>query len=448
MMNVPDWFSQGALYQINPRTFSKEGTIAAVTKELSFIAELGFSVVYLCPIFEEDDSADVSHWSERQKASETGNPKNPYRMMDYFSIDSEYGTDAELKAFVKEAHRLGMRVMLDLVYLHIGPHAYILQQHPEFAQHNEDGSIKYSRWMFPYLNFDYEGLREYLWCNMVYYVSVFDVDGFRCDVGDGIPLDFWNEGKRRICAIKPDAVLLNEGRKYEYLLGGFDACYCFDWHSGVYDVIVGKKTVSELVEKMREIAQKVPQGGLLMRDMDNHDTVTDWSQRIETLVGHEGMEMILAATYLMDGVPMVYCGNELADDAKLSMFANRFHMGKFSVTEREALKKTEVAQRRGHVMQILNALQRKSLLLSRGATEWLTNDHPETVLSFRRVFGEQSAMFVGNMSREAVTVSVAGLKNDDKVNIVIQNGLLDGNNAINLDAYGYLVIKKDEGGSL
>lgn len=52
------------------------------------------------------------------------------------------------------------------------------------------------------------------------------------------------------------------------------------------------------------------------------------------------------------------------------------------------------------------------------------------------------------MSREAVTVSVAGLKNDDKVNIVIQNGLLDGNNAINLDAYGYLVIKKDEGGSL
>ena len=99
-------------------------------------------------------------------------------------------------------------------------------------------------------------------------------------------------------------------------------------------------------------------------------------------------------------------------------------------------------------MQILNALQRKSLLLSRGATEWLTNDHPETVLSFRRVFREQSAMFVGNMSREAVTVSVAGLKNDDKVNIVIQNGLLDGNNAINLDAYGYLVIKKDEGGSL
>ena len=56
MMNVPDWFSQGALYQINPRTFSEAGTIAAVTKELSFIASLGFSVVYLCPIFEEDDS--------------------------------------------------------------------------------------------------------------------------------------------------------------------------------------------------------------------------------------------------------------------------------------------------------------------------------------------------------------------------------------------------------
>lgn len=35
-MNVPDWFSQGALYQINPRTFSEAGTIAAVTKELRY----------------------------------------------------------------------------------------------------------------------------------------------------------------------------------------------------------------------------------------------------------------------------------------------------------------------------------------------------------------------------------------------------------------------------
>ena len=52
------------------------------------LKELGFNIMYLCPIFEEDDSEDISHWSERQKKSGTGNPKNPYRMNNYFTIDT------------------------------------------------------------------------------------------------------------------------------------------------------------------------------------------------------------------------------------------------------------------------------------------------------------------------------------------------------------------------
>ena len=76
-LRAPDWFAKGAMYQINPRTFSAEGTIAAVTKELPWLAEMGFSTMYLCPVFEEDDSDDLSAWSERQKKSATGNPKIP-----------------------------------------------------------------------------------------------------------------------------------------------------------------------------------------------------------------------------------------------------------------------------------------------------------------------------------------------------------------------------------
>ena len=53
---TPDWFKKSAVYQINPRTFCEEGTIKAVTKELPKLAELGFKIMYLCPIFEEDAS--------------------------------------------------------------------------------------------------------------------------------------------------------------------------------------------------------------------------------------------------------------------------------------------------------------------------------------------------------------------------------------------------------
>ena len=114
----PDWFSKSAIYQINPRTFSKEGTIQAITDEIPFLKDLGFRILYLCPIFEADESLD--NRSPRQLASKTDNPKNPYRMNDYFSIDNEYGTMDDLRVLVKKAHEAGMYVLLDLVYAHIG----------------------------------------------------------------------------------------------------------------------------------------------------------------------------------------------------------------------------------------------------------------------------------------------------------------------------------------
>ena len=337
-ISPPEWLLKSLIYQINPRTFSPEGTIAAVTKELPFLHDLGFDIIYLCPIFEEDDSTDQRFWSPRQKKSGTNNPKNPYRMNNYFRIDPEYGTIDDLRQLTSEAHRLGMRVLLDLVYLHIGPNADILKRHPEFAKQNPDGSFICTEWNFPRLDFNCEGLREYLWCNMVYYIGEIDSDGFRCDVGDKIPIDFWVEARRRIQAIKPDAVLICEGSDYSYLLRGFDTSYCFAWHEGLYKVLSGKMTVAELIKEEKLRSKNVPVGGLLIRDMENHDQVTDWPERIEILAGHDGMELIQVLNYAIAGIPMVYCGNELADSSHLNMFSNRFFPGEYEATNRSCLK--------------------------------------------------------------------------------------------------------------
>ena len=313
----PDWFNKSAIYQINPRTFSKEGTIQAITDEIPFLKDLGFRILYLCPIFEADESLD--NRSPRQLASKTDNPKNPYRMNDYFSIDNEYGTMDDLRVLVKKAHEAGMYVLLDLVYAHIGNSADIIKRHPEFVMQNQDGSFVCTEWNFPKFDFNNEGLREYLYCNMVYYISVIDVDGFRCDVGDMIPIDFWNEAKRRILRVKPDAVLINEGSRYHYMETAFDACYCFDWHECVRKIFCGTDSASKIKELYENL--DLPKGGKLLRDIDNHDTVTDWLGRTETVCGHNGMEQIEVINYLIDGIPMVYAGNELACEAHLNMFA-------------------------------------------------------------------------------------------------------------------------------
>ena len=436
----PEWLSRSAVYQINPRTFSADGTIRAVTNELPKLKELGFRVMYLCPIFEEDDSENRDFWSTRQKKSETNNPKNPYRMNNYFKIDSEYGTEDDLREFIEEAHRLGMRVLLDLVYLHIGPNAPILKRHPEFARQDRDGNIICTEWNFPYLDYTSDGLREYLMCNMIYYLGEMDADGFRCDVGDGVPTDFWVEARRRMKAVKPDSVLINEGSNWNNLLKGFDSSYCFDWHVNLYKAFSGEISAAECRSFLERLANEIPSGAKLIFDIDNHDTVTDWPKRTEKVAGHNGMEQIEVINYLLDGIPMVYCGNELADEAYHSLFANRFHMGRFETTDRRGLETLDYSLRRQEIMKGLNALKLESDILCYGSTVWVDNSAPEKLLSFSREYNGKKITFIGNISREKAASEVNA---EFGGRVLFSNGaekISDG--TIELEPRGYVVLEK------
>lgn len=403
-MPAPKWLTQSSVYQINPRTFSAEGTIRAVTARLPELAAMGFGVMYLCPIFEEDDTQE--NWSRRQIMSETMNPKNPYRIVDYFNVDSEYGTMEDLREFVEKSHALGMRVLLDLVFLHAGPNAKILRSRPEFAKQDAEGNWLLNDWNFATFDYTNAGTREYLWSNMVYYVGVVGVDGFRCDVGDQVPEDFWVEGRRRIHSINPESVLINEGRKFFWMKNAFDATYAFGWHDKLYKVFTKDEPAQTIREQWEADTAETPKGGLLLRDMDNHDTVTDRSARAEIAAGHDGMEQIQAMNYIIDGIPMVYCGNEIACDATLSMFANRFYPGRFSTTD-WGKADTPPAKRRQEVMRLLNALRRESAVLQEGETTWLEHDRPEAVTAFARSLGGEAYIFIGNAKDEEITVTMA-----------------------------------------
>lgn len=438
--NVPKWFLRGNVYQINPRTFSPEGDLNAIRKELPFLRDLGVKAVYLCPIFKEDNSA--TNWSKRQIASQTNNPKNPYRMNDYYAIDDEYGTMEDLKSLIAEAHSLDMKVILDLVYLHIGPNAEVLKNYPHFVNRDEAGNMILGPWNFPMLNYNDLGLREYLWCNMTYYIGVLNADGFRCDVGDQVPLDFWQEGIRRIRAIKPDALMINEGVDPRYLTECFDANYAFPWHEAVYAVLTGAQPANYIRQTHLEAAAQLPEGGILLRDLDNHDTVTDWPIRAEVVAGHEGMELAIVMNYIIDGVPMLYCGNELADTAKLSMFANRFHMGRFETTDRTR-KEGVGSIRRQELIKQLNKLRAESDVLALGQMQWLPNSCEDKVISFARCCAGECVVFVGNISATKCEVCVE-MPDCSGGEILLESTVTATHlteNRINMPPYTYKVMK-------
>lgn len=438
-LTAPDWLARGSVYQVNLRTFSKEGTIQSLTKELPFLHSLGFDVIYLCPVFCEDDSMDQMYWSPRQKKYGAGNPKNPYRISDYYCVDSEYGTEQDVKELVDAAHALDMHILFDLVYMHTAPHSRMLETHPEFVQRNENGEICYTPYFFPYLNFDNKGLCEFLWANMVFLIAEWDVDGFRCDVGDAVPLWFWEEGRRRIQTIKSDAVLINEGFRFESMQTAFDSTYGVQWHEDLKKVFCDGESAHILRESWMKTYEEAPEYAQILRDMENHDTVNDWSGRVEKVAGHDGMEQIQVINYLIDGIPMVYCGNELACEAEISFFTNRFYPGNSEPSNREA-KMTEAAQRRQQVMKQLNQLKRDSDTLRYGTTMWLETSSTDTVLSFQRVYDGNKILFIGNTRNAACTLETDISAADGKV--LLKNGVTEAKEKqIALQPYGYLVIE-------
>lgn len=435
----PEWLCRSSVYQINPRTFSKEGTLKAITAELDFLKKMGFTVIYLCPVFTEDDDTDKSCWSARQKQSGTENPKNPYRISDYFSIDDEYGTTEDLKELIDTAHALDMKVLLDLVYIHIAPNADIIKKHRDFAKQTPDGEIIGTIYNFPSLDFRSEGLREYLYCNMVYYIAVLDADGFRCDVGESVPDDFWREARRRIRTIKEDAILIDEGFTFEKVDSVYDCIYFVNWHEALRKVFCEGESAVGLQNIDEEAKGRLPLGGVVLRDIDNHDTVTDWDGRTEVEAGTDGMEQIIVINYIIDGVPMVYCGNELACKANINMFANRFHPGKYEVTDRTKKDSPEAAKRQT-LIKALHKLKNENDILRYGKTRWLESNLPNSVIAFERATKHGRIILVGNASDKPCTAEIQADFSFDEAELLLSNGIdeLHGS-SIKLSPKGYAV---------
>ena len=388
----PEWLTGGVMYQIQPRAFTPEGTLPAATARLPKVAELGVDIVYICPVFVSDDDPDRGGWSPRQKASKMNNPRNPYRMKDYYHVDPEYGTDDDLKEFVATAHKLGMRVMLDMVYLHCGPNAVFLKEHPNFVQRDEKGNIVCAKWNFPKINHANPELREYLWRNMEYWVREFGVDGFRCDVSDRIPLDFWETARERLEKIRPDIGMLAEGTRPADQLKAFDLDYGWGFN---WDDAAAFRKQWEKIDAAR------PRGGAkFIRFIDNHDISNDdYDNRLEKQWGSRRVDAALVTLFTLDGVPFLYNGQEVADTARHSIF------GKSPIDW--ANGKTPVGVSRLAFCKILCTLRHAETALTKGKVIWLDNDEPGAVLSFLRQTDAEEILTVVNLTGREVRVRVA-----------------------------------------
>ncbi|MBR5308568.1 MAG: hypothetical protein IKU43_07340 [Clostridia bacterium] len=421
-------------YQLALRTFTPEGTLNAAKERLGHVASLGTTVLYLCPCFVEDDDPDMATWSPRQVASRTLNPKNPYKITDYFSVDNEFGCDEDLVEFIKEAHRLGMKVLLDLVYLHCGKNAPFIKEHPDYVLRNEDGTTLVGEmWPFARLDFSNADAREYLLSNMKHLIEYYDCDGFRCDCGNMIPIDFWRDSFKETSKLKEGLIYLNEGNLEDGRDEIFDIAYNWGWRTVLIETIHDGKSA----DVVRDYVKSIPFFPRGITYLDQHDTASDCGlARNEILFTSRGMDAAFVLTFTTSAQPLIWNGIEIADNQENSMFANRMHTKRSEINWSRAI--TEDGIRRLALVKKLSAIFKENDAITEERPVYIGNSASDDVITFTKSNGKETVFVAVNCRNKDVKASV---DTDIEGTDLLSYGVDIKGNKIDFKPFGYTVIK-------
>jgi len=294
------------LYQINIRTFSKEGNLQGILPRLDSIKNLGINVIYLMPIYPIGKVNAVN---------------SPYCVQDYKSVNPEFGKLADLKAVVDSIHKRKMAIILDWVPNHTSyDHAWI--KNKSWYLQDSNGKILSppgQPWFdVAQLNFNNMDMRAEMIASMEYWVSAANIDGFRCDYADGPSYDFWKQAITALRAI-PDhrLLLLAEGKRRDLYKAGFDYNFGFSFFEHLKDIYSKDKSVLSLDTLDISDHKGTSNGQQIVRYTTNHDVNGSDGTPQDLFGGQQGaMAAFVVATY-MNGIPMIYNGQEVGTPYKL-----------------------------------------------------------------------------------------------------------------------------------
>jgi glycosidase len=269
---------------------------------------------------------------------------------------------------------------------------------------------------------------------MAHWVKHFDVDGFRCDVSDAVPLDFWEEARARLEPLRPDLVMLAEGQRKDDQLKAFDINYNFTWLNAVHAVFQRDQPASSLRALWQKMRDERPRGARFIRYTENHDIVNDLL-RAEVVMSESGAAAMTAVHFTLDGVPMLYNGQEIGDTSHQSIYA------RWPVKWEAACLPKSKAKFAFH--QKLCQLRCAAPALTSGEVVWLDNDQPDAVLSFLRRAGSEEIVTVASLSNRKLKVQI---ELPGKFNVLLADGAKPsaaaGKLTLDLDSCSYFIGKK------
>ena len=333
------------VYELHVGTFTREGTWAAAARELPRLAADGINVIEMMPVAEFPGAFG---WG--------------YDGVFLFAPTRLYGAPDDLRRFVDRAHAVGIGVILDVVYNHLGPDGCVLRHYaPEYFTDryvNEWGDA---------VNFDgdrAEAVREFFVSNAAYWIDEFHFDGLRVDATQQM---FDASAEHVLAAIARAA--REAGRERSVLLVaenepqhvrltrpperggyGFDALWNDDFHHSARVALTGRREAYyiDYAGRPQEFVSAVKRGflyqgqyyswqkkarGTPTRDvpssafvayLQNHDQVANSArgERLHALSAPGCWRALTAVLLLGPATPMLFQGQEFAASAPFLFFAD------------------------------------------------------------------------------------------------------------------------------
>ncbi len=311
MNQHPEWSYGAVLYEMNVRQLTPEGTLRAAAARLEFLRDLGVDAVWLMPIYPI---------GEKNRKGTLG---SYYSIRDYCAVNPELGTMDDFDDFVAEAHRLGMKVLMDWVANHTSRDARWIAGKPA-SWYERDASGE------PAVPWDWTDTAKLDYANrdvweaqvaaMEFWIARHAVDGFRCDMAMLVPIGFWQYAAARLRRVKPDLFLLAEAEQRNLFDDGvFDACYGWEMHHLLNDVAQQRVRVTALRDWLRADRGRYPRSAMRLAFTSNHDE-NSWNGSEFARMGAARGIMAAFTFVVPGGLPLIYTGQEVGYDHSFAFF--------------------------------------------------------------------------------------------------------------------------------
>lgn len=309
VLSHADWAKNATIYEVNVRQHTEQGTFAAFEKDIPRIHDMGIDILWLMPIHPIG------------KKNRKGGLGSYYSVKDYFDVNPEYGDMSDLQNLVQTAHSYGMKVIIDWVANHSAWDCEWVEIHPEFYTLNEEGEMHapVADWADVVdLSYDDAGLRTEMIKALKFWVEVADIDGYRCDVAEWVPTDFWEEARAELETVKSDIFMLAEAERPEHHERAFDMSYSWEFMHIMNEVSKGNKGLADIDAYMAKEDTNFVKDAYRMMFTTNHDE-NSWNGTVFERYGN-AHELFATLAFTINGMPLVYGGQEAGNNRRLMFF--------------------------------------------------------------------------------------------------------------------------------